>query len=264
MFGIKPKNQPLPTFSQEPAAADTGSFVNEARDPVLTQRLEAPASQQQTSVTEENQMMESDLTASVSRNTIFTGNISSQDNVEIFGEVEGSVTSAAVVKIHGKVHGDVSCGVLIASNAAIVGNIDCEKSAVFGNDTNVNGNVTATVVTVSGQINGNINASESVSVSSSGTIYGDITTPEIEVSKGAIVFGSVVMEHAKEAPAEDPPVQAPQPEEAKPDLEASDPMLEPQPKAAPDDDSEDSLGPLTAERKPESKGHNPFSIEDHK
>lgn len=267
MFGIKPKNQPLPAFPQEPAPVTfTGSSVNEARETPASQQSETPAPQQQTSVTEENHMMESDLTASVSRNTVFTGNISSQDNVEIFGEVEGSVTSAAVVKIHGKVHGDVSCGVLIASNAAIVGNIDCEKSAVFGNDTNVNGNVTATVVTVSGQINGNINASESVSVSSSGTIYGDIATPEIEVSKGAIVFGSVVMEPAKEAPPEESPANAAKPEEpeskdAKPVSET--PVLESPAESGPaQEDTGDSLGPLTAERK-ESKGHNPFSIEEH-
>lgn len=268
MFGIKPKNQPAPAYTQEPASVTfTGSSVNEARETLATQQSETPASQQQTSVTEENHMMESDLTASVSRNTVFTGNISSQDNVEIFGEVEGSVTSAAVVKIHGKVHGDVSCGVLIASNATIVGNIDCEKSAVFGNDTNVNGNVTATVVTVSGQINGNINASESVSVSSSGTIYGDIATPEIEVSKGAIVFGSVVMEPAKETPPEEAPVKAaepgdPEPKEAKPVLEP--PALESPAAPAPaQDDAGDSLGPWTAERKQEPKGHNPFSIEEH-
>lgn len=264
MFGKKPKT-PLEPIIPEPVQSEGRSSTVEPQAP---EPVNTPASRQTISETEESHMIESDLTASVSRNTIFTGNISSQDNVEIFGEVEGSVTSAAVVKIHGKVNGDVTCGVLIASNATVVGNIICEKSAVFGNDTHINGNVSATVVTVSGQINGNLNASESVSVSSTGAIYGDIATPEIEVSKGAIVFGSVVMEQPP-APVEDTAVQ---PDEASPaPLSANaDAVLAPEvlealeaaeaPKSADALDSEDdSLGPWSAEHK--QKGPNPFSLE---
>lgn len=280
MFGIKMKSQPLPPVSTEPipgTSAGSSAVKIPEPEPETLELSGAAAPQQTLSGTEEKGMYESDLTASVSRNTVFTGNIVSHDNVEIFGEVEGSVTSAAVVKIHGKVHGDVTCGVLVASNATIIGNIDCEKSAVFGNDTNVNGNVTATVMTVSGQINGNLTASESVSVCSTGTIYGDISTPEIEVSKGAIVFGSVVMEQAPEEPPvpEEPPApKAPEP--AQPAAEAKNTSGD---KGAPKDgkaeelrdekkngtqDESDGLGPWTADKKTDSKnGHNPFSIEEH-
>lgn len=265
MFGKKPKASFEPVIP-EPVQTDAHSSTAELQAP---EPLETPAPRQTISETEESHMIESDLTASVSRNTVFTGNISSQDNVEIFGEVEGSVTSAAVVKIHGKVNGDVTCGVLVASNASIVGNIVCEKSAVFGNETHVNGNVSATVVTVSGQINGNLNASESVSVSSTGAIYGDISTPEIEVSKGAIVFGSVVMEQpappSKEAACEPAaPSDTPSPSST-PETVLAPEVLEAleaagQPKDDADaDPSDDSLGPWTAEHK--QKTPNPFSLE---
>lgn len=150
--------------------------------------------------TEEKLVKDSDLTASVSRNTVFTGNIKSQDNVEIFGEVEGDVTTTAVVKIYGKVNGNVTCGIMVANNANIVGNILSEKSVVLGNNTTVHGNVNAAAVTVSGQVNGNIAASESVCVNSNGAVYGDIATPEMEVCKGAIVFGAVVMEQQATEP----------------------------------------------------------------
>ena len=227
-------------------------------------------------------MIESDLTTSVSRNTIFTGDIVSEDNVEIFGEVKGCVTSRAIAKIHGKVDGDVTCGVLVAGNANIVGNIICEKSAVFGNDTNVNGNVVATVVTVSGQINGNIKAAESVSVSSTGAVYGDISTPEIEVSKGAIVFGSVVMEQ----PPAPPQIEEPALPEKEPDKENKEEGKEKEPdkesenspaanQAKEEDNSQSSsneappktepLPPRVTQKQGNKKkgARNPFSLEEN-
>ena len=187
MFGRKPKNQPIPPVALNSAPAMAGP-LGISPEPTPAVEENDSSAKELTTKTEANPMIESDLTTSVSRNTIFTGDIVSEDNVEIFGEVKGCVTSRAIAKIHGKVDGDVTCG-------------------VFGNDTNVNGNVIATVVTVSGQINGNIKAAESVSVSSTGAVYGDISTPEIEVSKGAIVFGSVVMEQPPAPPQIEEPVK---------------------------------------------------------
>lgn len=268
MFGRKPKNQPIPPVALNSAPAMAGPLGISPEPSPAVEENDSNA-KELTTKTEANPMIESDLTTSVSRNTIFTGDIVSEDNVEIFGEVKGCVTSRAIAKIHGKVDGDVTCGVLVAGNANIVGNIICEKSAVFGNDTNVNGNVIATVVTVSGQINGNIKAAESVSVSSTGAVYGDISTPEIEVSKGAIVFGSVVMEQ----PPAPPQIEEPALPEKEPDKESENSPAANQAKEEDNSQSSSNEAPPKTEPLPprvtqkqgnKKKGaRNPFSLEEN-
>lgn len=248
MFGKKQKPSSASIPSQDPQRE-----LEEAS--AITFHLKPPVSNPQNSAygLEESTMNAADLTASVSKNTVFTGNIVSEDNIEIFGEVEGSVKSAALVKIFGKVHGDVSCGVLVAENATIVGNLDCERSAVLGDNTTVHGNVTSPTLAVSGQINGNIEASASVSVSAKGAVYGDIHTPEIEVSKGAIVFGSVVMEQpVAVTPAPAQPQDEPEPAPQQEPLQAESSVQS-------DEQDDDTFSPWRAEKKREDKP-NPLAL----
>lgn len=202
MFGKKTK---YPSTSFMPVEADplqgsTGSDLL-APDAVKSALAEEPEKGIQNQEAEKSKTAEADLTASVSRNTIFTGNITSKDNIEVFGEVEGDITSPAVIKVYGKVTGDINAGTFVANNAAISGNIISEKSAVIGNDTDVKGDVKAAAVSICGNVHGSITASESVSISSAGKVYGDISTPVIEISKGAVVYGAMVMEQPKEKPA---------------------------------------------------------------
>ena len=61
---------------------------------------------------EDQAMRESDLTASISRETVINGDIVSEDNIDIFGAVEGSIKCSAVVKVYGTVNGNINCSVL--------------------------------------------------------------------------------------------------------------------------------------------------------
>ena len=160
--------------------------------------------------TGEDLMRDSDLTAAISRNTVVKGDITTEDNLEIFGTVEGNVTSAAVIKIYGAVTGNIACGVLVAHNASITGDIKSEKSVVLGMNTAVKGNIQTGSINISGRVNGNIVAAESTAINSDGRVFGDITTSSIEVSKGAVVDGAVAMDEPsakagqEEAPAAEP------------------------------------------------------------
>lgn len=75
-------------------------------------------------------MNESDLTASISKNTVVKGDIATKDNLEIFGHVEGDVISKAVVKVYGVVRGKICCETFVASGAKICGDITCTHSVV--------------------------------------------------------------------------------------------------------------------------------------
>lgn len=184
-----------PAEQTQDAAQEDTQTQEEPNQPEETQ------SQTESTVPEEeNQTMrESDLTASISRDTVIHGDVESKDNIDVFGTIEGSIKCSAVVKAYGSIHGDINCSVLVANGAEITGNINSEKSVVLGNDTTVKGDIQTGVINISGQVNGNITVNESTTVSSSGCVYGDIATPVIEVCKGAIVFGSVVMDPKESA-----------------------------------------------------------------
>lgn len=154
---------------------------------------------------EETLSHDADLVASISRNTTVRGDIDTQDNIDIFGSVNGYVASNAVVKIYGTVMGDVKCATLVSSSGGrVTGNVVCVKAAVLGEGTMVEGNVTTGTASVCGKIKGNLVASEVVMLGANSSVIGDITTPEIEVSKGAVIYGSVVMERHEPAVAETP------------------------------------------------------------
>lgn len=211
LFGRKTKqadkiehNQPI----EKPAEQENEPIVTEETiEPQETETIKAESEHQpepELPQEEDQDMRESDLTASISRDTVINGDIQSQDNIDVFGTVEGSIKCSAVVKVYGKVNGDIHCSVLVANGAAIVGNIESENSVVLGNDTTVKGDIQTGVMNISGQVNGNITAVESTAISNSGSVYGDISTPVIEVSKGAIVFGSVIMEKTEEKLSDKP------------------------------------------------------------
>lgn len=222
-FGKKPKPQ---TVAEEPAAPVWNKAPEEeqspsrepedVKEPVETEVPEPEPAHSQEDVGD-GSMNESDLTASVSRNTVFKGDISTQDNLDVYGTVEGSVTSSAVVRIYGTVHGDIACGVLVANQSEIIGDILAEKSVVIGKGTTVAGDIHAVSVSISGLVDGDITATESAVIGSESRVSGDITTAELEMSKGAIVNGGLKMEQAPRAiPPEEPeaPEPADEPEQA--------------------------------------------------
>lgn len=210
------QNEPAPELPElEPEILETEADAPEEG------MQEAPAenpdgeNQNNAAVLEGRYMYEADLTASVSRNTLVIGNLTSKDNIEIFGRVEGDVSCDAVVKVHGEVCGNIRCVTLVATGAVITGNISGENSVVIGENSHITGDIFTNVASVSGRIEGNLKIGESVSISASGYVRGDIKTPSIEVSKGAEIYGSVMMEQAGAAPAaaEAPAVLSVEPEE---------------------------------------------------
>lgn len=140
---------------------------------------------------EDGSMNESDLTASISKNTVIKGDIATKDNLEIFGHVEGDVISKAVVKVYGVVRGKVCCETFVASGAKICGDIICTHSVVVRTNTEIEGDIKCGSANISGTVLGNVTAGEMVSLSETASVTGNVVSAGIEVSKGAILNGSV-------------------------------------------------------------------------
>ncbi len=100
--------------------------------------------------------------------------------------VQGKIESDVFVRIDGNIIGDlfIGEGLIVGENGLIEGNINTREIVVFGT---VNGTVKA----------------ESIDIKSSGRILGELHTASLQVEKGAVYIGNVIMEKAalkKETP----------------------------------------------------------------
>jgi cytoskeletal protein CcmA (bactofilin family) len=92
--------------------------------------------------------------------------------------VKGEVTSAEDLIIEGRVEGK----------------IDLQgHSLVVGQGGDIRGEILAKSVIVHGTVTGNVTAREKVEVRETGTIEGDIVTPGLSISEGAVLSGRVEM-----------------------------------------------------------------------
>ncbi|OGH60349.1 MAG: hypothetical protein A3G34_09920 [Candidatus Lindowbacteria bacterium RIFCSPLOWO2_12_FULL_62_27] len=91
--------------------------------------------------------------------------------------VKGVLTFEGSVRIDGKFDGEISAG----------------GTLVIGEGSIVNANVRVARVVVAGQVHGDIAATESLEVQPTGRIYGDIQTPELQLSRGVTLEGKCVI-----------------------------------------------------------------------
>ena len=91
--------------------------------------------------------------------------------------IQGKIESEIFVRIDGKIKGDVTIkeGLIVGESGSIEGNVHTPELVLFGT------------------INGIVKA-ESVEIKSSGKITGEIYTASLQVEKGAVYIGKVVMD----------------------------------------------------------------------
>lgn len=113
-----------------------------------------------------------DLNSVIGDGTTFRGNFKLSGSIEVHGAFEGEISAEEHVHI--------------AETGKMKTNIKAKK------------------VSVSGLLIGNIKAEEEVNVSASGKVKGDITTPILNLQKGAVTVGKVNIVGEAEPEIEDP------------------------------------------------------------
>ena len=103
-------------------------------------------------------MEERRLVAWVGKSVVFTGNLTSLEDMTIDGRVEGTIE----VRDH---------------------------DLTIGPDANIQANISARVVTVLGLVTGTITAAIKVDIHESGTVNGDIVSPRLVIADGAHFHG---------------------------------------------------------------------------
>jgi len=90
--------------------------------------------------------------------------------------VEGRVIGGEDLTIDGDVEGSIELG---------------GHSLTIGQEANINANLLAKTVVISGKVKGNIKGVEKVDLSSTATVQGDITAPRFSMADGATVTGKI-------------------------------------------------------------------------
>ncbi len=95
-----------------------------------------------------------------------------------------------------KLRGDISSEGDIWIDGEIEGNVTANSQVTVGNNGIVNGNISGHLVVVRGAVEGNISASESISYEDTAQMRGDSHTTSLQVAKGASIAGRVDMPEA--------------------------------------------------------------------
>lgn len=134
-----------------------------------------------------------DSTSLIGEHTELTGDISTDDDLTIYGRVKGNIKCSKSIQIYGSVEGDILCQDATIIQAEIHGNIECRESLKISQESTVEGNITTTALENGGAVRGDIHAGGHIRLSEKSQVSGDITAASISVDQGAVIQGCVMI-----------------------------------------------------------------------
>ncbi|CAC9582736.1 hypothetical protein [uncultured Gammaproteobacteria bacterium] len=133
-----------------------------------TTLVETPKKDLPPSIFDKNKQKEKDMQTKtvISKGCVFNGEISGENDINVFGKIQGSVS--------------------INSNVFTV-----EESA------QVNASISAKLVVIKGKVVGNIEAIDKIIVKDSGNVTGDLVAPKVALTDGSYFKGNISMVDGK-------------------------------------------------------------------
>ncbi len=116
---------------------------------------------------------------------------------------DGSSGPGTIVGVNVALSGTLKDQNDIAIYGMVDGEVVSERSVTVGQSAQVKGPVKGQLVTIAGTVHGEITANEKLEILETGKIYGSIDTKDLIVRSGAIIVGKVAM-GAEEVLAEEP------------------------------------------------------------
>jgi len=109
------------------------------------------------------------------------------------GKTDGSTSSINLIGAGTVVEGDIKSNGDIRIDGSVIGNIVSKAKVVVGATGSIDGNVTSQNADVSGSIRGKVTVNELMFLKSSANIQGDIITGKLVVEVGATFTGTCNM-----------------------------------------------------------------------
>ncbi|MCL1804838.1 MAG: polymer-forming cytoskeletal protein [Clostridiales bacterium] len=123
--------------------------------------------------------------------TVVDGNISSNEDLLIYGVVNGDVLNANKLIIHGEVAGSINAKDISLVDSIIAGNVIAQNSTEMTKDSCILGDLTTQNVVVSGKVKGNIEAKGNGIFKKDSIVLGNISVGTIVIEGGAKMRGFV-------------------------------------------------------------------------
>ncbi|MCR5208713.1 MAG: polymer-forming cytoskeletal protein [Lachnospiraceae bacterium] len=142
----------------------------------------------------------SDETAQLLAGVKITGNIISDGNMELGGEVEGDIDILGKINVSGTVCGNIKAGEIYAEGAEINGSITCEGSVKIGQGAVIIGGINGASAVIAGAVKGNIDVKGPVILADTAIVMGDIRSASVQISNGAAIEGMCSQVYAEVNP----------------------------------------------------------------
>ncbi len=127
----------------------------------------------------------------IAAGTVIDGNISSNDDLVIYGVVNGDVLNANRLVIHGEVAGSISARDISLVDSIIAGNVEAQNSTEMTKDSCILGDLTTQNVVVSGKVKGNIEARGNGIFKRDSVVLGNVSVGTIVIEGGAKMRGFI-------------------------------------------------------------------------
>lgn len=121
--------------------------------------------------------------------------------------MDGTTGPGTVVGVNVALSGTLKDQNDIVVYGMVDGEVISERAVTIGETAQVKGPVRGQVITVSGTARGSIDASERLEITETGKVFGDIATKDLVIHSGATLVGKVSMGVDEEATAKSEPVK---------------------------------------------------------
>lgn len=138
----------------------------------------------------------SEAEAIISASMVITGNIELETGLVFAGKIIGNVNCKDTVesKAGGSIEGDLSALSAEFVGGSVKGNVTVSERVVADEETVIEGDIKAKDIVISGKVVGEIKAENSVRLTSSAVIKGDLFAASISIETGAKVEGKFVVQ----------------------------------------------------------------------
>lgn len=130
-------------------------------------------------------------TSVISRDTIVTGNITTNSDLTVLGQVKGDIAAKGHIYVCGAVDGQITCDSIAMSACTVEGNIIAQTGIIQDADSTLVGDVQAQNLTAAGKIVGNVTADNCISLKSTAVIIGNLNFRDLSVEQGAVLRGEI-------------------------------------------------------------------------
>lgn len=130
-------------------------------------------------------------TSVISRDTIITGDIVSNSDLTVLGQVKGDISAKGHIYVCGAVDGQITCDSLAMSSCTVEGNVIAQSGIIQDADSTLVGDVQSTNLTAAGKIVGNVTIENCLSLKTTAVIIGNLSFRDLSVEQGAVLRGEI-------------------------------------------------------------------------